>query len=146
LKSTDQAVKRQTRIWREASAPKTIHASTKSRLGRMTEIHAPYKIAKGKTSKRHGNCFFLSRSTLSTTLPPTWKVDINRLFWESIKSDELGLVDLIENFFGECEGVGFNATLVARICLCFWRLFPTMIRRIVSLFCSFTFNLPFSFN
>lgn len=33
-------------------------------------------MAKGQMSTRHGNCFFLNKSTLSTTLPPTWKLDI----------------------------------------------------------------------
>jgi len=40
-------------------------------LGTTVTIQIAYKIANGKTSKRHGHFFFLIKSTLSTTFPPT---------------------------------------------------------------------------
>jgi len=71
LKSTDQAVKSKTRTWIATSPPRTIKASTMSMLGTTVTIQIAYKIANGKISKRHGHFFFLIKSTLSTTFPPT---------------------------------------------------------------------------
>nr|GLL19787.1 hypothetical protein Itr_chr02CG13020 [Ipomoea trifida] len=54
-----------------AMPPRTIQASTKSKLGITASSHNTYKDTKGQTSKRHSRCLFLSKSTVSTTFPPT---------------------------------------------------------------------------
>lgn len=78
LKSTDHAVKSKTKMWEAARPQNAIAASVKSMLGRIVVNHTAYRIANGQTSKRQAQCFFLRKSTFSTTFPPTRKLDISK--------------------------------------------------------------------
>lgn len=59
--------------------PNTIKASPKSKLGTTADTHTPYRIVKGHKSKRHAQCLFFNKSTVSTTFPPTRNRDISLL-------------------------------------------------------------------
>lgn len=77
LKSTDQTVNRNTRMWEAKIPPSTIKASKISKLGTIPTAQTPYIIAKGHTSNRQSQCRFLNKSTLFTTFPPTWNLVIS---------------------------------------------------------------------